>query len=174
MDFKEDYIHFTIENKDILDGLKNESTLTYDLIEPVIMVLDHLIEIDFKVEGEDRDTLEDIFNIGFHYLYDLVTDIRRILEESFDDELDELLEYDTNLYLYLRCDELDSIFEGKNETISSLLDNLENSFVYKRTFNDSQVELIEQALSDSLSQTEEVTISDEFLDYCDFFNLEII
>jgi len=174
MDFKDDYIHFQIENKDILEELKNESTLTYDLIEPVIMVLDHLIEINFEVEGETKDTLEDIFNIGFHYLYDLVTDIRRILEDSFDDEIDELIDFDSNLYLYLRCDELDSIFEGKNETISSILDNLENSFVYKRKFNDSQTELIEQTLSDSMSQTEEITISDEFLDYCDFFHLDII
>lgn len=174
MDFKEDYVHFTIENSDILDSLKDESTLTYDLIEPVILVLNHLIEIDFENKDVPRSNLEDIFNIGFHYLYDLVENIRRILEDSFDGEMDELIDYDQNLYLYLRSDEIDSIFEGHNETISSILDNLENSFVYKRKFNDEQVELIEQALEDSESQTEEVTISEEFLDYCDFFKLDII
>ncbi len=174
MDLKEDYIHFNIENNYILEPLEKKVTLTYDLLHPVFVVLNHFVEKDMKIEGEDKETIEDIFSIGFHYLYSCLDHIKRFLEESFNDDVDELLDYDLNLYLYLRTDELDTIFEEKNELLSTLLDHLNSTIVYRKKLTKSQVNQIEDELEKQSKKTEEITISDQFIDFADFLELDLL
>ena len=132
MDIKEDYIHFNIENNPIIEALRDIKTITYDLLHPVFVVLDYFIEKNMNIEGEDKETVEDIFSIGFHYLYSCLDHIKRFLQENFNDDLDELIDYDQNIYLYLRTDELDTIFEEKNGLLSELLDQLNSTIVYRK------------------------------------------
>ena len=174
MDLKEDYIHFNIENNYILEPLEKKVTLTYDLLHPVFVVLNHFVEKDMKIEGEEQETIEDIFSIGFHYLYSCIDHIKRFLEESFNDDVDELIDYDLNLYLYLRTDELDTIFEEKNELLSSLLDHLNSTLVYRKKLTKTQVRQIEDELDKQSKKTEEITTSDQFIDFADFLGLELL
>ena len=174
MDVKEDYIHFNIENQEIIEALENNKTLTYDLLHPVFLVLDYFVKEDGKIDGEDKETIEDVFSIGYHYLYSSIDTIKRFLEENFDDDIDELLEYDKNIYLYLRTDELDSIFEEKNELLTALLDNLSSTIEYRKQIDKKQFQAIDDELQKAASKTEQITMSDQFIDFADFLGLDII
>lgn len=174
MDIKEDYIHFNIENNYIFEPLEKEKTMTYDLLHPVILVLNYLVKKSMKIDGEDPETIEDIFSIGYHYLYACFDHIKRFLQENFNDDVDELIEYDQNLYMYLRIDEWDTIFEEKNEFLSALLDQLGTTFAYRKKLEKKQIEAIEEELEKAQSQTEEVSISDQFMDIAEALGLDVI
>lgn len=174
MDIREDYIHFNIENNYIIEPLEKRGTITYDLLHPVFLVLNHFIEKDMKIDGEDQETIEDIFSIGFHYLYSCLDHIKRFLEENFNDDIDELIDYDQNIYLYLRTDELDTIFEEKNELLSNLLEQLNMTLVYRKKLDKKQVKAIEEELEKASRKTEEITTSDQFTDFADTLGLDLL
>ena len=174
MNIKEDYIHFNLENDDILSEIKSKKTMTYDLLEPVVDVLNHLVSVDLKVEGEKDGDVLDVFNIGFRYLYASVDHIRRFLDENFNDDMSELIEYDQNIYLYLRVDELDTLLEEKDQMISSLLDHIDSTIRYKNKIDRNAIDLIEKEIEKALSNTDEVLTSDMFMDFADSLGLELI
>ena len=174
MEIKEDYIHFNIENNHIIEPLEKRNTITYDLLHPVFLVLNHFVSKDMNIEGEDKEIVEDIFSIGFHYLYSCLDHIKRFLQENFNDDIDEMLDYDQNIYLYLRTDELDTIFEEKNEFLSALLEQLNSTIVYRKKLDKKQVKAIEEELEKASRKTEEVTTSDQFIDFADYLELEVL
>lgn len=174
MNIKEDYIHFILENNDILSELKSKKTITYDLLEPVLDVMDHLVEVDLQVEGEKDSDVEDAFKMGFHYLYSRIDLIKRFLLENFNDEIEELIKYDQNVYLYLKVDELDTILEEKNQMISSLLDHLYSTIEYRNKIDKKAEALIEEEIDKALSLTDESLTPDIFMDFADSLDIELL
>lgn len=174
MTVQEDYIHFLLENKDIISELKEHNTLTYDLLDPIFKVLDFFNEVDMNVSGEDKADITDIFQIGFHYIYSCMDHIKRILVENFDEEIEEFIEHDKNMYLYLKVDEIDTMYDGKNEFISAMLDQLTTTFEYRKKFDDNNVDQVEVELNKAIEELDgERTTTDIFIDLADELNLEL-
>lgn len=174
MELKNDYIHFNLENAELIDALKSNQTLTYDYLQPVFAVLDFINESDFEIEGENKQDVIDVFQIGYEYLYDTFETIKNILEENFQDEIESLIKMDQNLYLYLRVDEIDSILEGKNQVLAGLIDTLSTTFEYKTDLNKKAVEMIETEIDKATKTMEEVTTPDQFMDFADSLGIDLI
>ena len=174
MNLRDDYINFCLENNYIIDELKNKSAMTYDLLFPVFEVLDYLVGKNLKVEGEEIDDVEDCFSIGFRYLYASFDHIKRILEENFNDNMDELLEYDHNLYYYLRVDEVDTFLNESDEMISAILEHLTSSFEYRKPLDDKAAESIEKELEKAHQLISEEETPDIFVDLADALGIDLI
>ena len=173
MNLKEDYINFSLENNDIFEELKNRNSMTYDLMYPVIEVLNDLVSKNLVVEGEDPKDVEDCFSVGFRYLYSSVYHIKRILSENFNDDFDELLKFDENLYLYLRIDEIDTFLNESDEMISAILEHLTSSFEYRKSLDKKAIESIEKEIERAHEIMDDEETPDMFIDLADALGIEL-
>lgn len=171
MDKKLDYIYFLNENLDILNELENHNTITYDFLKPFIYVLNHIIDNDMKLDGLNEEDVTDLFSSGFYPLYDMINKIKSILEENFNDDLHEMLEFDENIWLLLRVNELFEANEENTEIFSSLIDQLEQSISYRTHLTDEIMNKFEEIITRN-NKVEE-TSSDLFLDICDELGIEL-
>jgi len=174
MTLKEDYINFSLENNYIISKLKEEGTLTYDLLEPVVEVLNFIVSKDMEIKGETEEDVIDVFSNGFHYLYQELDHIKRILNENFDDDIDEFIEYDQNMYLYLKLDEVDTLIEESSEIISGLLDKIGSTFEYRKKLDDTASEMIETEMDKALMDNDCSLTADMFMDLADNLGISLI
>jgi len=174
MTMKDDYINFLLENNLLIERLKNESTLTYDLLEPIIEVMNFISDHDFEIDGESKNDCEDIFQIGFQFLYQEIENVKRILEENFEDEIDDLIEFDQNLYLYIKLDDIDSLLNESNEVISNLLETIQQTFEYRKIIDDNASNMIEEEIEKAQASLDEPMTSDMFMDFADTLGIELI
>ena len=174
MDIKQDYVHFCLENNDLLNELKTKKTLTYDFLLPVIMVLDYSVEKNLHIEGQEDGDVLDMFSIGFHYLYNAVDNIKRVLNENFNEDIDELLEYDQELYLYLRADEIDTMVDSENDMISAIIDRLLETLEYHKHLDKNTKKLIEEEFEKAQDKSMDTTTTEQFIDFSDILYLDII
>lgn len=174
MDIKQDYVHFCLENNDLLNELKTKKTLTYDFLLPVIMVLDYSVEKNLHIEGQEDGDVLDMFSIGFHYLYNAVDNIKRVLNENFNEDIDELLEYDQELYLYLRADEIDTMVDSENDMISAIIDRLLETLEYHKHLDKNTKKLIEEEFEKAQDKSMDTTTTEQFIDFADILDLDII
>lgn len=174
MDIKQDYVHFCLENNELINELKRKKTLTYDFLNPVFVVMDYLASKNLHVDGEDDKDVLDVFSIGFRHLFNAVDIIKRILKENYDEDIDELAKYDQNLYLYLRADELDTLLDQENEMISAILDRLLEYLEYHKHLDKTTLKAIEDELEKAATSTDDYTVTDQFLDFADVLDLDII
>lgn len=174
MDKTQDYIYFLKENNDILEELKEHISLTYDLLYPVIIVLDELVSKDFVIKDLNKSDAEALFSEGYEYLYNSLDIIKSFLENVFDDNVHELLTYDQNVYETLKLEELDSAYNSKNEKISSTLDLLYQSVEGRRRLDASEIEYINNLMMEATIDTEYLSIPDRYIEIADVLGLDIL
>lgn len=174
MDIKQDYIHFCLENNEIIEELKSNNTLTYDFLHPIFIVLDHAMKNNLHIEGQDDNDVLDMFSIGFHYLFGEFDNIKRILNENYNEDIDELIENDQTLYLYLRADEIDTLLDSENEMVSAIIDRLLEALEYHKKLDKKTRELIEEELDKAQQKSDETTVTEQFIDFADILDLDII
>ena len=174
MDIKQDYVHFCLENNEIINELKTKKTLTYDFLHPVFLVMDFAQKNNLHIKGqEDRDVL-DMFSVGFHYLFNVIDNIKRILNENFDEDIEELVKYDQNLYLYLRADEIDTLLDSENDMVFAIIDRISESLEYHKHLDKKTIELIEEEIEKAQSESDDFTTTEQFLDFVDILGLDLI
>lgn len=119
-----DYASWKMENYEMLEQFKQNGNPIYDRLEPVYVVLENLYEMACSNEQLDED-LENIFNIGFQYLYSQLNLTKIYFENLFKSACDDFEEYSEMLlfllYIFdLRTDleshDLDSDLEVLNNT----------------------------------------------------------
>ncbi|MCB9498479.1 MAG: hypothetical protein H6687_01135 [Bacillales bacterium] len=174
MDKKTDYIYFLKENSDLLGELKEHITLTYDLFHPIIIVLNYFVEHNMEIEDLSKKDAEDIFSIGYYYLFNNLDTVKNILANNFAMDIEDLVSFDENLYLILRTDETDSITEEKNPILAKILDQLYLMTERRQKVSPSLMENIENEIEDAIKETEEPFTSDYFTDIAEALDLELI
>jgi len=174
MDKDIDYIYFLKENNDLIEELKEHETLTFDFLNPFFLVLDYFIDHQMKIEDLSKEEAEDIFSSGFYFLYNAFGLINSSLNDNFDGDIESLIGFDENIYLLLRCDEINTLVEGKNATISGILDQLYSSLEYKTHMKDSAIDMIEEQIDKATSKGDEETISDNFTDIAETLGISIL
>lgn len=84
-----DYANWLLEIDDLLKLLKNQESFVYYRYKHILDVLNHLYYI--KVETNDlTDEQDDIFSVGFSYLFDQFDQIDLLLKHTYNNELKEL------------------------------------------------------------------------------------
>lgn len=170
-----DYIYFLKENNVLLEELKNHVTMTYDLLRPVMMAMDHLsTHKDVVVSELTKDDLEDLFSEGYYYLYNAVDNIKSVLSEDFDDDIEEMIAYDSDIYLLIRLDEVNTLLEGKDKMISALLDQVDLIIQNRKTIDSQTTEKVEKEIDKAYAKLDTYSTSDRFADLSEAMGLELI
>ena len=107
----DDYKKFLEEKEEIINKLRENKTLMYDLFHPVLLVLNFLVQNDTSVEGFEKRDLEALFNDGYTYLYNALDIIDEILKKMLFNNVAALISHDKKVYYILKFDEL-AQYEG--------------------------------------------------------------
>ena len=111
-----DYIYFRKENLDLLEELEHHETYIYDIIYPVIKVLDYYSEKGFETNknlGSKADQ-ESIFEIGFNYLFGVISVIKDLLNNNFSSDIHKIIYYDKLIANLINLEDLQSDLINKN------------------------------------------------------------
>ncbi len=166
MNLDHDYNCFIKESQSLLSELREHETMTFDLFVPVLMVLEYIKQNNFEIEDLTQEESEELFRIGYTYLYDSINVIKNLLNDAFDGDIEELIEFDENIYLLTRVNDSDL-----DSDISDYLYDLTSK---KVSIPQDKVESIEKAL-DELSDSDELyATTDRFADILDALGISLL
>ena len=174
MDKTQDYIYFLKENTYLLEELREHVSLTYDLLFPVIIVLDEIVSKDFNISDLSKSEAEELFNEGYEYLQNSIDVVKSFLENTFEDNTHELLAYDKNVFETIKLEELDSILENKNETLSNTITLLYQSVEQKRNLAQEEIDYIDKLVDDILKEEDYLPIPDKYIEIADGLGLDLL
>ncbi len=132
-----DYASWKMENYEMLEEFKHNDNPIYERLEPVYAVLENLYEMACREEELDED-LENIFVVGFEYLFSQLNVTKIYFETLFKSNCDEFEDYSEMvlflLYIFdLRTDleshDIDSDIIALNDTETYI----ENMIMERRT-----------------------------------------
>lgn len=172
MDKYQDYKNFIKDYKYIIEPLKTNTTLTYDLIYPEIIVLDYLIDEDFEISGTDERTLYEVFDKGYEYLSTVLTELKDIYELTFKKDIKKLIEFDSNIYYYFKISNILEKSDSSSETLDNARDRLLTMIENNMKVNSQMVEVLDEEI-DKI-QEETLSTPDEFVEIADILNIDIL
>ena len=154
MNIYEDYGNYMSEVQELIEAMiKNKSTVYYVLTD-VINVTDYIYRLSEKNEKIDED-LEEIFEIGFGYLSNILGDLKTYYEEYFEKNM-EVFNYYSELMLYsiyiedykdhLNVEEL--ITDDIEKILNDLIYMIDGVLVNKKPYDGLLVANIEGTVDD--------------------------
>jgi|LGOV01.1.fsa_nt_gb hypothetical protein len=174
-----DYASWKIENSETLEVFNDNSSVIYERLEPVYVVLNHIYDMVVEKKDVDED-LETIFQVGFNYLNTQFDIIKIYYETLFQSKCDDFVEYSDMilflLYIFdLRADMESNDIDSDIEELNDLETNIENMIMEKRDDH----EFINSKMNETLSivfdlmDYEYVSIIDVFVEIAENLGLFI-
>lgn len=131
-----DYASWKMENHEVIDTFRENGSIIYDRLDPVLSVLDYVY--DHLVEGNEVDEdLDTIFNAGFNYLHAQFDIIKIYFETLFESNCDDFVNYSEMviylLYIYdIRTDMENNEIDSDIEELNDLETCIENMIMERR------------------------------------------
>lgn len=131
-----DYASWKIENHEVIDTFRENGSIIYDRLDPILSVLDYIY--DHLVEGNEVDEdLDTIFNAGFNYLHAQLDIIKIYFETLFESNCDDFVNYSEMviylLYIYdIRTDMENNDIDSDIEELNELETCIENMIMERR------------------------------------------
>ena len=123
-----DYFSFKKSNEELLEFLNSKNSFIIARFKYIFMVIDSLYEKRVTKKEELSHEEEEMFEVGYQYLFDRFNTINMLLETNFNKDLNGLEEFskEINLMFYIEdfIDEVDSL-DGNHEKEHDKLFNLE-------------------------------------------------
>ena len=174
-----DYASWKIENSETLEVFNDNSSVIYERLEPVYVVLNHIYDMVVEKKDVDED-LETIFQVGFNYLNTQFDIIKIYYETLFQSKCDDFVEYSDMilflLYIFdLRADMESNDIDSDIEELNDLETNIENAVMERRDDH----EFINSKMNETLSivfdlmDYEYVSIIDVFVEIAENLGLFI-
>lgn len=160
-----DYASWKAENKEFINKLVKNQSVTIRRFSPVIAVVDFLFEKVCKKEKLSNDE-ELFFSMGFDYIYDNFYKIKSILDFTFKSNFNEMEKCSKtiNLLLYINDFQSEALELGKEPSSMAELDALEdtvNKFLdLHENVLDEHFELLNK-ITDDLFMDDEITTIDQ-------------
>lgn len=127
-----DYASFKKSNEKLLEYLLSKNSLIIARFKYVLLVVDYLFEKAVKDSKKLSLDEEEMFEVGYQYLFDRFNTINLLREHTFNNNLDEMekLAKSINLLFYIEdfIDEIDSL-DGEHKTEHEKFADLENSVI---------------------------------------------
>lgn len=127
-----DYASFKKSNEKLLDYLLSKNSLIIARFKYVLLVVDYLFEKVVKENKKLSLDEEEMFEIGYQYLFDRFNTINLLKEHTFDNNLDKMenLAKSINLLFYIEdfIDEIDSL-DGDHKQEHNKFADLEDSVI---------------------------------------------
>lgn len=123
-----DYFSFKKTNEKLLEYLNNNNSLVIARFKYIFLVIDHLYDKRVNKKEELDKPEEEMFEVGYQYLFDRFNTINMLLEHNFHKDYDELNAFgkEINMMFYIEdfIDEVDSA-DGNHEKDHDKLYKLE-------------------------------------------------
>lgn len=127
-----DYASFKKSNEKLLDYLLSKNSLIIARFKYVLLVVDYLFEKVVKENKKLSLDEEEMFEIGYQYLFDRFNTINLLKEHTFNNNLDKMeqLAKSINLLFYIEdfIDEIDSL-DGDHKQEHNKFADLEDSVI---------------------------------------------
>lgn len=166
MNLDHDYNCFIKESQELLSELREHETMTFDLFVPVFMVLEYIKQNNFQLEDLTQEEAEELFHSGYSYLYDSINVIKSLLNDAFKGDIEQLIDYDENIYLLTRVNDSDL-----NPDISDYLYDLTSK---KVLVSEEQATKIEDALQELSDNDALYSTTDRFADILDALGISLL
>lgn len=128
MTIYEDYEHWKSTNKELLEVLVSDIFNALSRWKHIFLVLEHLLSLQ-KQEAISPEE-EEIFQTGFHYLFDRLTTVNFLLEKVFHHDIEEMEAFSNTIHLlsYIMdfADEISSVKPDDEKNYQKFID-LENT-----------------------------------------------
>lgn len=145
-----DYAAWKLENVEVLEKFKENSSILYERLEPVYVVLENIYDKVCDSCELDEDYMT-IFQVGFNYLNTQFEVLKIYFETLFDSKCDNFVEYNEMLLYLLYLNDvrtdlesngLDSGYDALNEVETCI----ENMIMEKRKDFDYMKDMVNKAL----------------------------
>ena len=127
-----DYASFKKTNEKLLDYLLSKNSLIIARFKYVLLVVDHLFNQVVKENKKLSLDEEEMFEIGYQYLFDRFNTINLLKEHNFNNNLEKMEQFakSINLLFYIEdfIDEIDSI-DGEHKEEHKKFAELEDSVI---------------------------------------------
>lgn len=127
-----DYASFKKSNEKLLDYLLSKNSLIIARFKYVLLVVDYLFEKVVKENKKLSLDEEEMFEIGYQYLFDRFNTINLLKEHTFNNNLDKMEQFakSINLLFYIEdfIDEIDSL-DGDHKQEHNKFADLEDSVI---------------------------------------------
>lgn len=154
MNIYDDYSEYMAEMKPLLKILKKTYSKLLFIIQDVITVCDYVEKLT-KEKSNIDDDLAELFESGFSYIANILTDIKLYYEEYFNKDIILLNSYSSlilyHFYLddfkgYLDVSEL--LTDERKKVIDDLEDEIDHILVNQKKVDDCLIERFEQLISE--------------------------
>jgi hypothetical protein len=133
-----DYKNWIKSKHELLHHLQHHNSIILSKVENVIKTLNFIAQLKEEEMNEDYSV---IFDCGYSYIYQLVSDVELYLDKYFNNNMHQFLEYELliNYSFYLNdlkyaLLENESYTETINEEFNYINNNIENILQTKRQF----------------------------------------
>ena len=108
----DDFKKWYEQNEDFLTHLFNHDSLIFERINDVIKVLSFIVQMDKKDISDDLDF---IFDVGYAYIYNRVSEIKLYLEKYFKNDIHNFLKFEELINFTMYLDDLKEVLEEKEK-----------------------------------------------------------
>lgn len=140
----EDYKLFYAQHEELFEHLFSHNSIVFDRLNDVLTVMNFITKLEQKDITED---IELIFDVGFAYLFQKVTEINIYLEKNFDNNLHTFLKYEefVNYALYLDdlievLEEQESYTDSLREGFQEILNKIEDIIEHKKQVHPEMID----------------------------------
>lgn len=163
-----DYKSWIKSKQELLHHLQHHNSIIINKIENVIKTLNFIAKLKEEEMNEDYSV---IFDCGYKYVYQVVTDIELYLDKYFNNSMHSFLDYELliNYSLYLN-DLKEALIENEkyNQDINNEIDvinnNIENILLTKRPFVEKVLDDYDMRLMATMSSNETILTTPEVYD----------
>ncbi len=154
MNIFDDYGNFIEEHEELINKLKDSSSVILTVINDVMKVLDYVYE-QYLAGDKIEEDLIDIFDIGFGYFSNVMLDVNVYYKDYFNSNLDilnyygSLITYSKHLEdfkYYLESEEL--LSDERKETIEKVLDKIELILKEKMSYSKEDIDNFEDDIKE--------------------------
>lgn len=108
----DDFIKWYEENEDFLTHLFNHNSIIFDRLNDVLKVLSFVSQMEKK---DINDDLDFIFDVGYAYVFNRVSEIKLYLEKYFNNDIHTFLKFEELINYTMYLDDLKTVFEEKEK-----------------------------------------------------------
>ncbi len=163
-----DYKNWIVSKKHLLHHLEHHDSIIISKVENVIKTLNFISSLKEEDLNEDYSV---IFDCGYSYIYQVVSEIELYLNKYFDNDMHQFLKYELliNYSLYLN-DLKEALIENEsfsselNNEMKAINNNIDNILLSKRDFTEKVLDDYDNRLMSILSTDEVILTTPEVYD----------
>ena len=163
-----DYKNWYIKKSEFINHLKHHDSIIINRVNNVIITLNYIASLKEEELNEDYDV---IFDCGYGYIYNTISEMELYLDKYFDNNMHKFLDYEPLINYSLFLNDLKStlieqeVFDKYlNEEFNNMINEIENIIMSKKSFDETIIESFDNNLFSMLEMKKEYITTSEVFD----------